>query len=261
MFKLGDKLGRGKTSVAYQCTEKATNKQVCIKVVNLQFMELCGEAVTEVKLLRKLNHPNIVQVLDVFQDEDNMYISLQLCKGGTLGKRIEQHGPLSEREAVSVMAQLLEAVNYMHKKAISHRDLKPENILFLDEIRTSIKLIDFGFSKDLLTQIAANTLTGTLDYCAPEILQRRSYDYLKIDCWSIGCICYFLLFGVTPFHDKVGMAFLCIAALNGDYSLETDKIDPSPEAKSFIKSLLNPNEFERSTAEMALNHKWILDNV
>eukprot|EP01114_Cavostelium_apophysatum_P006231 TRINITY_DN1747_c0_g1_i1.p1 TRINITY_DN1747_c0_g1~~TRINITY_DN1747_c0_g1_i1.p1 ORF type:complete len:1418 (-),score=291.42 TRINITY_DN1747_c0_g1_i1:1995-6248(-) len=260
-FIFGESLGRGKTSVTYRCKEKITGAQYCIKVVNKTFMELCGEAQTEVKLLRKLDHRHIIEVYDVFHDEDKMYIVLELCTGGNVAKHVQQIGPWTENYAATVMRQILHAVTYMHSKSVSHRDIKPENVLFYDHTRTTVKMIDFGFSKDLLTQLQSNTLTGTLDYTAPEVLQSLKYDYYKIDCWSLGCMCYYLLFGVTPFAHKSTIFEVCQAALNGDFKLKTSAVHLSDDATDFIRGLMQVNPTKRFSAAEALSHKWIANNA
>jgi len=209
-----------------------------------------------------LQHPNIVKVFETFESPANFYIVLELCTGGTLSKDVQHNGAYTEAQAFKVISQLLAAVKYMHNEhKISHRDLKPDNVLYLNNDKDLIKVVDFGFSKDTQKSSMKNTLTGTLDYCAPEVINQREYNYLSIDMWSVGCILYELLFGHPPFHEAKTFMEVCMAATKGVYSLErTNAVPLSEEIKAFIKTLLCVDSTKRATAAEASQDPWILSN-
>ena len=162
----------------------------------------------ELEVLFKTDHPHIVKVTELLQDDANIFIVSELMSGGELYGHIIKEKKLSERQAASVIKQVLLAINYMHKQKIVHRDLKPENILISggkdgsDEAIT-VKLTDFGFAC-YFTDQGMSTILGSPLYMAPEIVKEETYDE-KVDIWSIGVITHILITGCPPFFGKSKM--------------------------------------------------------
>ena len=165
----------------------------------------------EIKVLRKLRHPNIVRLLETFEDKNKVYLVMELVTGGELFDRIVEKGSYTERDASALIKQILEAVDYMHTEGVVHRDLKPENLLYYcpDE-DSKIMISDFGLSKMEDSGVMA-TACGTPGYVAPEVLAQKPYGK-AVDVWSIGVIAYILLCGYPPFYGKVSPFIACCFA-------------------------------------------------
>ncbi|XLU34544.1 hypothetical protein S245_070610 [Arachis hypogaea] len=214
----------------------------------------------EVKILRALNgHKNLVQYYDAFEDQDNVYIVMELCEGGELLDRIlSKGGKYSEDDAKAVMVQILNVVAFCHLQGVVHRDLKPENFLYTSKDESSeseLKAIDFGLSDFVRPDERLNDIVGSAYYVAPEVLH-RSYS-TEADVWSIGVIAYILLCGSRPFWARTESGIFR-AVLKADPSFdEAPWPSLSTEAKDFVKRLLNKDPRKRISASQALSHPWI----
>jgi calcium-dependent protein kinase len=220
----------------------------------------------EIQILKEVKHPNIIALIDVFEDAKYLHLVTELCTGGELFDRIiaktqSAEGHFSEHDAAQLVKDILDAIAYCHDiKGIVHRDLKPENFLFLTESEDApIKIIDFGLSRHDNAEGIMKTKVGTPYYVAPEVLRR---EYTKsCDIWSIGVITYILLCGYPPFYGDSDAEIFD--------SVRTGKFDfPSPEwddisatAKEFVRYLLQKDPRERPTALQAMNHRWIQMHV
>ncbi|PRP85140.1 hypothetical protein PROFUN_07211 [Planoprotostelium fungivorum] len=255
-------LGSGATSQAFQAVNRKTKEQVCMKIVDNACLsnELTRKAIErEVTLLRKMDHPHIIKVLDDYHHKGCFYIILELCVGGTLFDDVNQSTTFSEPQAAKVMYQILTAVDHAHSTGISHRDLKPQNILFADKMKRKIKVIDFGYGKDVgEASNLNNTVAGTLDYVAIEMWDGE-YDYFKVDIWSCGCIAYFLLFGHTLHSEYKSMNDYHEALKKED--LISKKTNLSPECRTFLKRLLEINPVKRASAQEASEDPWIIKHT
>ncbi|RRT53743.1 hypothetical protein BHE74_00011894 [Ensete ventricosum] len=212
----------------------------------------------EVKILRALTgHNNLVHFYDAYEDNDNVYIIMELCEGGELLDRIlSRGGTYSENDAKAVMLQILNVVAFCHLQGVVHRDLKPENFLFTSKDENSqLKAIDFGLSDFVKPDERLNDIVGSAYYVAPEVLH-RSYS-TEADVWSIGVIAYILLCGSRPFWARTESGIFR-AVLKADPSFtEPPWTSISPEAKDFVKRLLSKDPRRRMTAAQALCHPWI----
>ncbi|KAJ1405221.1 Serine/threonine-protein kinase, active site [Sesbania bispinosa] len=215
----------------------------------------------EVKILRALTgHKNLVQFYEAYEDDDNVYIVMELCKGGELlDKILSRGGKYSEEDARVVLIQILSVVAYCHLQGVVHRDLKPENFLFSSEDENStLKAIDFGLSDYVKPEERLNDIVGSAYYVAPEVLH-RSYG-TEADMWSIGVIAYILLCGSRPFWARTESGIFR-AVLKADPSFdEAPWPSLSPDAKDFVKRLLNKDFRKRLTAAQALSHPWLANH-
>jgi serine/threonine protein kinase len=213
----------------------------------------------EIDIMKKLKHPHIVQLLDLFETKDNLYLVLELVEGGELFDRIVERGHYSERDAADIVKQMLQGTQYMHDNGVAHRDLKPENVLCGGPEGTIVKIADFGLSKDF-GGAALQTALGTPGYVAPEVLSGNPYDS-AVDLWSIGVITYVLLCGFTPFYAE-NQRELFEQILSADFSFPSPEWDEiSDSAKDFINHLLVVSPNERLTADTALEHPWIVNEA
>lgn len=208
----------------------------------------------------RLTHPNIVQLLETFEDKHKVYLVMELVTGGELFDRIVQKGSYTEKDASDLIRQVLEAVDYMHQQGVVHRDLKPENLLYYSPDEDSkIMISDFGLSKMEDSGIMA-TACGTPGYVAPEVLAQKPYGK-AVDVWSIGVISYILLCGYPPFYDE-NDANLFAQILKGDFEFDSPYWDEiSDSAKDFIRQLMCVDVEKRYTCRQALQHPWISGNA
>ena len=211
----------------------------------------------EIEILRKISHPNITNIFEIFADSKKYYVIMEFLEGGELFEAITSIGSFTEASACKVMKQILSAVYYLHSNRIVHRDLKPENIMLTQKPKNGnyqIKLIDFGTAKIFKPGKKMNKFIGTSYYIAPEVLKER-YDE-KCDVWSCGVILFILLCGYPPFNGNTNVdIFHAIQNQNPIFGGEEWE-DITPEAKELIKLMLKKNPSERLTAEMCLRHKW-----
>ncbi|XP_044741625.1 calcium/calmodulin-dependent protein kinase type 1 isoform X3 [Chrysoperla carnea] len=215
---------------------------------------------TNHKILSRLKHPNIVQLLETFEDKSKVYLVMELVTGGELFDRIVEKGSYTEKDASHLIRQVLEAVDYMHEQGVVHRDLKPENLLYYSPDEDSkIMISDFGLSKMEDSGIMA-TACGTPGYVAPEVLAQKPYGK-AVDVWSIGVISYILLCGYPPFYDE-NDANLFAQILKGEFEFDSPYWDEiSDSAKDFIQKLMCVNVEKRFTCRQALQHPWICGNA
>jgi len=214
----------------------------------------------EVKILKALSgHSNLVKFYDACEDALNVYIIMELCEGGELLDRIlSRGGRYNEGDAKIIVEQILKVVAFCHLQGVVHRDLKPENFLFSTrEERSPMKIIDFGLSDFIRPDERLNDIVGSAYYVAPEVLH-RSYS-TEADMWSIGVITYILLCGSRPFWARTESGIFR-SVLRADPNFDdTPWQSVSPEAKDFVKRLLNKDYRKRMTAAQALSHPWLRD--
>ncbi|XP_060934693.1 calcium/calmodulin-dependent protein kinase type IV [Limanda limanda] len=256
-YTLSSELGRGATSIVYRCEEKQTQKLYAVKVLKKTIDKKIVR--TEIGVLLRLTHPNIIQLKEIFETDTDIALVLELVTGGELFDRIVERGYYSERDAAHVIKQILEAVAYLHEHGVVHRDLKPENLLYADlSLDAPLKIADFGLSKIIDDQVTMKTVCGTPGYCAPEILRGNAYGP-EVDMWSVGVILYILLCGFEPFFDPRGDQYMYSRILNCDYEFVSPWWDEvSLNAKDLVSKLIVLDPHKRLSVREALQHPWVL---
>ncbi|KEP65149.1 UNVERIFIED_CONTAM: calcium-dependent protein kinase CDPK2B [Hammondia hammondi] len=250
------KLGQGTYGSVCRAVNKATKNVRAVKTIPKAKVKNIKRFKQEIAIMKCLDHPNIIKLYETFEDHKNIYLVLELCKGGELFDRIIEEGYFSEMYAGTLMRQAFAALYYMHQHGIAHRDLKPENFLFADKSKEApLKIIDFGLAARAGPTTILATKAGTPYYVAPQVLQGK-YTY-KCDIWSAGVIMYILLCGYPPFHGDNDAEILA-KVKSGKFSFnEQDWKNVSVEAKDLIRKLLTYDPAQRLTAEQALAHPWI----
>ncbi|XP_022804611.1 calcium/calmodulin-dependent protein kinase type 1-like isoform X1 [Stylophora pistillata] len=257
-YTFHDVLGTGAFSEVVRAEEKATGNLYAVKCITKRKLSGKEEAVeNEIAILKKVNHPNIIRLWEIFDNKTHLYLVMDLVQGGELFDRIVEKGSYTEQDASDLIKQILEAVDYLHSQGIVHRDLKPENLLYFSpEDNSKIMISDFGLSKTEEDDSMMATACGTPGYVAPEVLKQKPYGK-AVDCWAVGVICYILLCGYPPFYDESD-ANLFGQIMRGDYEFDSPYWDDiSDSAKNFITYLLQIDPKKRYTCRQALNHPWI----
>ena len=246
-------LGHGSYGQVKKVKHKKMNEIRAMKITNKKTVS----SKYEIEILRKISHPNITNIFEIFEDSKKYYIIMEFLEGGELFDAITSIGSFSEESACQIMKQILSAIFYLHSSNIVHRDLKPENIMLLQKPQNDnyhIKLIDFGTAKEFKPGKKMCKFIGTSYYIAPEVLKER-YDE-KCDVWSCGIILYILLCGYPPFNGNTNVEiFHAIQNQNPTFTGEEWE-DITSEAKDLIKLMLKKNPNERWSAEQCLKHKW-----
>lgn len=261
-YYLKELLGTGAFSEVRLAESKENSNQLyAVKIIDKKALKGKEDSLeNEIKVLRRLTHPNIVQLLETYEDKNKVYLIMELVTGGELFDRIVEKGSYTEKDASGLIRQVLEAVDYMHEQGVVHRDLKPENLLYYSPDEDSkIMISDFGLSKMEDSGIMA-TACGTPGYVAPEVLAQKPYGK-AVDVWSIGVISYILLCGYPPFYDE-NDANLFAQILKGEFEFDSPYWDEiSDSAKDFIQNLMCVNVDKRYTCKQALAHPWISGNA
>ncbi|XP_030586899.1 death-associated protein kinase 2 isoform X2 [Archocentrus centrarchus] len=263
-YELGEVLGSGQFAIVKRCTEKSTGNAYAAKFIKKRLSRVSRRGVKkeeierEVGILQQLQHPNIVELHDVYENRTDVVLILELVSGGELFDFLAQKESLSEEEATQFIKQVLDGVQHLHSKKIAHFDLKPENIMLLDNNATlpRIKLIDFGLAHKIQDGADFKNIFGTPEFVAPEIVNYEPLG-LEADMWSIGVITYILLSGASPFLGDTKQETLAnISAV--DYKFDEEFFSNTSElAKNFIRQLLEKDTRKRMTIQDALNHPWI----
>ena len=256
-YEVLKQLGKGGYGKVYEVKNIKTGEiRACKHLSKLNIKNL-DKFRREIEILKKMDHPNIIKLYEVYESERSLYLVMEECKGGEIFDRIIQHiqekKMYSEKEAAIIFEQVMSCIAYCHNRNICHRDLKPENLLYLnagDEENNRIKVIDFGLSQacDRL-----KTKVGTAYYVSPEILS-GTYTHL-CDIWSAGVILYILLSGDPPFNGaNDNEIYTKIAQMKFSFPERKWK-NISNDAKDLLCHMIVP-EKERYTAEKVLSHPW-----
>ena len=260
-YEVKQKIGKGKFGLVKSGINKETKKPVAIKIMAKKNMDKSDMelAKVEIDILKISQHPNIIKLYDVFENENYIYIIMEYCSGGDLLSYFEHYEyELPETKVCEIIHKLSMAVYYLHSYGIVHRDLKPENILMTDLSATAdIRLLDFGLSKIVGNDEKCTEPYGTLSFVAPEVLQGKPYDK-SVDLWSIGIITFLLLCGYMPFDDKHSEREIARQTIQDPVPYE-NKIwsKLSPEAKTFVDGLLQKKPEKRYSIKEVLEHPWI----
>uniref|UniRef100_A0A673C966 3-phosphoinositide-dependent protein kinase 1 n=1 Tax=Sphaeramia orbicularis TaxID=375764 RepID=A0A673C966_9TELE len=247
-FKFGKILGEGSFSTVVLAREQVTGKEYAIKILEKRHIMKENKAQyvkRERDLMSDLDHPFFVKLYFTFQDDEKLYFGLSYAKNGELLKYIRKIGSFDETCTRFYSAEIVCALEYLHKKGIIHRDLKPENILLSEEMH--IQITDFGTAKQLSSdskQARANSFVGTAQYVSPELLTEKS-ACKSSDLWALGCIIYQLVAGLPPF--RAGNEYLIFQKI---IKLEYEFPEKFfPKAKELVRQLLSLDPSKRLGCE------------
>lgn len=263
-YEIKDTLGYGSFGVVLKGVHKVTGQERALKVIpRSKITRKIERFINEVNALKKLDHPNVIRLYEVYETPTDAILVQELCKGGELMKRFENYDTINEHKIANIFKQILMSIEYCHQNTIVHRDLKPENFMLTSEKEDAkVKLIDFGLATRLNDEMKGHksvvngikSRVGTIMFMAPEVIKQH-YNY-KCDLWSAGVILYILVTGYPPFYGDNEYDIIS-KILDYDYNYDHDIQNViTPELRDLIDHLLVP-ESERLNAEEALNHEWI----
>ena len=260
-YEVKQKIGKGKFGLVKCGINKETKQQVAIKIMAKKNMDKSDLelAKVEIDILKIAQHPNIIKLYDIYENENYIYIIMEYCSGGDLLSYFEHYDyELKETRVCEIIHKLSMAIYFLHSYGIVHRDLKPENILMTDLTpEADIRLLDFGLSKIVGNEEKCTEPYGTLSFVAPEVLQGKPYDK-SVDLWSIGIITFLLLCGYLPFDDKHSEREIARQTIQDPVPFENKIWNKySSEAKSFVDGLLQKKPEKRYSIKEVLEHPWI----
>ncbi|KAM9320699.1 serine/threonine-protein kinase DCLK1 isoform 1-T1 [Gastrophryne carolinensis] len=261
-YKVGRTIGDGNFAIVKECVERSTGREYALKIINKSKCRGKEHMIqNEVSILRRVKHPNIVLLIEEMDMPNELYLVMELVKGGDLFDAITSTNKYTERDASGMLYNLMSAIKYLHSLNIVHRDIKPENLLVYEhqDGSKSLKLGDFGLAT--VVDGPLYTVCGTPTYVAPEIIAETGYG-LKVDIWAAGVITYILLCGFPPFRgsgDDQEVLFDQILMGQVDF--------PSPywenvsdSAKGLITCMLQVEVDQRYSALQVLEHPWVSDD-
>ncbi|XP_053711581.1 serine/threonine-protein kinase DCLK2 isoform X1 [Synchiropus splendidus] len=262
-YRVGKVIGDGNFAVVKECVESSTGKEFALKIIDKAKCRGKEHLIeSEVSVLRRLKHPNIILLVEEVDTPTQLYLVMELVKGGDLFDAITTCSQYTERDASVMVRNLAAALHYLHAMNVVHRDIKPENLLVYENPNgtKSLKLGDFGLAT--VVDGPLFTVCGTPTYVAPEIISETGYG-LKVDVWAAGVITYILLCGFPPFRSESNQQeelFKQILLGQLDYpSPYWDNISES--SKELIGKMLQVDAEARLTAEEVLAHAWVQDDT
>jgi len=260
-YEIGVEIGRGSYATVRKAKHRYSHSEVALKIIKRKLLSNTKFLDREVSILKKVSHPHVVPLFDIYEEADDIILVMKYIGGGDLFDQIQRRNTFTEKDASNIIRQLLEAVKYLHDSGIVHRDLKVDNILCDTKGQDlHVYVADFGLARifDSTGDVLMQSRVGSLEYTAPEIFANKPYDK-SCDLWSVGVITYILLTGLFPFADKNPMK-LYEKITNVDYNWE-ECPDVSPHVKHFVGELLVLTPKDRYSAEQALMHPWVKGTV
>ena len=256
-FILREKLGEGAFGSVRLGINKQTGEKVAIKILEKIKLTRSTDKVRlrrEISILKKLRHPNIVQLYSVIETQHQIFLIMEYVKGQELYQYILLNKKMSEEEACFYFKQIISGIEYLQKLKISHRDIKSENIL-IEQNTKKIKIIDFGLSNtygDKDNELL-QTACGSPFYAPPEMLKGELYRGFGVDIWSVGIVLYAMICGFLPFEGEDNN-ILFQKIIDGNFSIPTHV---SKQGRELLYQLLNKNPKKRITVSQIKKHPWI----
>ncbi|GAA5977270.1 hypothetical protein JCM10908_004916 [Rhodotorula pacifica] len=253
-FEIGRPLGKGKFGRVYMARTKSEPHYIvalkCLHKEELVKNKVEKQVRREIEIQSHLAHPNILRLHGYFHDEKRIFLIIEFAGRGELYKQLSKVGRFNEKRSSRYIAQMADALAYLHKKHVMHRDIKPENILI--GINGELKIGDFGWSVHAPSN-RRNTLCGTLDYLPPEMVENREHTD-KVDLWALGVLTYEFLVGAPPFEDLSGHEATYKKIVRVQYTIPSHV---SPEAQDLIRKLLRYKPEDRLPLAEVSRHPWI----
>ncbi|XP_029014141.1 serine/threonine-protein kinase BRSK2-like isoform X2 [Betta splendens] len=251
-YRLEKTLGKGQTGLVKLGVHCITGQKVAIKIVNREKLSesVLMKVEREIAILKLIEHPHVLKLHDVYENNKYLYLVLEHVSGGELFDYLVKKGRLTPKEARKFFRQIISALDFCHSHSICHRDLKPENLL-LDE-KNNIRIADFGMASLQVGDSLLETSCGSPHYACPEVIRGEKYDGRRADVWSCGVILFALLVGALPFdHDNLRQ--LLEKVKSGVFHMP--HFIP-PDCQALLKGMIEVNAEKRLTLEAIQKHTW-----
>ncbi|XP_051989152.1 serine/threonine-protein kinase BRSK2-like [Xyrauchen texanus] len=251
-YRLEKTLGKGQTGLVKLGVHCITTQKVAIKIVNREKLSesVLMKVEREIAILKLIEHPHVLKLYDVYENNKYLYLVLEHVSGGELFDYLVKKGRLTPKEARKFFRQIISALDFCHSHSICHRDLKPENLL-LDE-KNNIRIADFGMASLQVGDSLLETSCGSPHYACPEVIRGEKYDGRRADVWSCGVILFALLVGALPFdHDNLRQ--LLEKVKSGVFHMP--HFIP-PDCQALLRGMIEVNPEKRLTLEDIQKHPW-----
>ncbi|KAI9480297.1 MAG: kinase-like domain-containing protein [Benjaminiella poitrasii] len=253
-YQLGNCIGKGQFGSVYRTLDLSNGEVVAIKRVKLEDESLYKEIMKEVNILKALSHSNVVKYIGFIPTQDYLNIVLEYAENGSLLATLKAFGAFPEKLVASFCIKILKGLEYLHENQVVHCDLKAANILTTKT--GDVKLTDFGVSLNLKAVVDVDTISGTPNWMAPEVIELKGAT-TKSDIWSLGCTLVELVTGKPPYSD--------ILAMSAMFRIVEDEYPPLPEniskeMKSFLLCCFRKDPNKRSSSKELQKHEWIIKN-
>ncbi|XP_059414185.1 serine/threonine-protein kinase BRSK1-like isoform X1 [Carassius carassius] len=251
-YRLEKTLGKGQTGLVKLGIHCITGQKVAIKIVNREKLSesVLMKVEREIAILKLIEHPHVLKLYDVYENNKYLYLVLEHVSGGELFDYLVKKGRLTPKEARKFFKQIISALDFCHSHSICHRDLKPENLL-LDE-KNNIRIADFGMASLQVGDSLLETSCGSPHYACPEVIRGEKYDGRRADVWSCGVILFALLVGALPFdHDNLRQ--LLEKVKSGVFHMP--HFIP-PDCQALLRGMIEVNPEKRLTLEEIQKHPW-----
>ncbi|KPP72124.1 serine/threonine-protein kinase BRSK2-like, partial [Scleropages formosus] len=251
-YRLEKTLGKGQTGLVKLGVHCITGQKVAIKIVNREKLSesVLMKVEREIAILKLIEHPHVLKLHDVYENNKYLYLVLEHVSGGELFDYLVKKGRLTPKEARKFFRQIISALDFCHSHSICHRDLKPENLL-LDE-KNNIRVADFGMASLQVGDSLLETSCGSPHYACPEVIRGEKYDGRRADVWSCGVILFALLVGALPFdHDNLRQ--LLEKVKSGVFHMP--HFIP-PDCQALLRGMIEVDPEKRLTLEAIQKHPW-----
>ncbi|KAI8638218.1 kinase-like domain-containing protein [Parasitella parasitica] len=254
-YQLGNCIGKGQFGSVYRALDLTTGEVVAVKQVKVEDENLYKDMMKEVNILKTLSHQNIVKYIGFIPNQYNLNIVLEYAENGSLMSTLKAFGAFPEKLVASFCDKILDGLGYLHENQVVHCDLKAANILTTKT--GDVKLTDFGVSLNLKKTVDADTISGTPNWMAPEVIELKGAT-TKSDIWSLGCTCIELVSGKPPYSDLLAMSAM--------FRIVEDEYPPFPEGitqdmKDFLTSCFQKDPSKRKSSQELQSHQWIITNL
>ncbi|KAH9277331.1 hypothetical protein BSLG_002238 [Batrachochytrium salamandrivorans] len=251
-YDLEKNIGEGNFAKVRLATHTLTGQKVAVKIIDKNKLDksTSKKLFREVRIMKLLNHKNIVRLYEVIDTPDELYLIMEYVSGGEIFDYLVAHGRMKEKDARKHFREIVSALWYCHSMHVIHRDLKAENLLL--DANMNVKVADFGFSNQFAPGQRLNTWCGSPPYAAPELFQGKEYSGPEVDVWSMGVVLYVLVCGSLPF-DGSNLAKLRARVISGKFKVP---FYMSPDCERLIKKMLVIEPTKRSSLEQVMQDKW-----